>query len=110
VRKGVVVALASAACLALAVASRLVEFRPHGNEPDAPTPAPGAGSAVALTWSGLRQEADEAPLQDDPTAVLDDPEVDTVTPFETPADVGDSVEGLPTWLIAAAALRPSPGL
>jgi anti-sigma factor RsiW len=106
VRKAVAVALASAACLALAVAPRLVDFRPRGNAPDARTPAPGAGSAVALAWSGLRQEAAETPRQDDPTAALDDPEADTVTPVETTARAGDLVEGLPAWLIEAASLRP----
>jgi ferric-dicitrate binding protein FerR (iron transport regulator) len=109
VRRAAVVALASAACLALALAPRLVGFRPHGDSPDARIPAPGsgAGSAVALTWSGLRQEAAETPRQDDSTAALDDLEVDTVIPIETTADAGDRVEGLPSWLIEAASLRPS---
>ena len=107
VRRAAVVALASAACLALALAPRLVDFRPHGDPPDARTPAPGAGSAVALAWSGLRQEAAETPRQDDPTAALDDPEADTVMPIETTADAGGLVEGLPSWLIEAASLHPS---
>jgi hypothetical protein len=107
VRRAVAVALASAACLALALAPRLVDFRPRGDAPDARTAAPGAGPAVALTWSGLRQEAAETPRPDDPTAALDDPEADTVTPLETTADAGDLVEGLPAWLIDAASLRPS---
>ena len=109
VRRAAAVALAAAACLALALAPRLVDFRPHGDSPDARTPAPGsgAGSAVALTWSGLRQEAAEAPSQDDQTAALDDPEADTVMPIETTADAGGLVEGLPSWLIEAASLHPS---
>ena len=114
VRRAAVVALASAACLALALAPRLVDFRPRGHAPGvrtpapgARTPAPGAGSAVALTWSGLRQEAAEAPSQEDPTAALDDPEADAVAPIETTANAGDLVEGLPAWLIEAASLHPS---
>ncbi len=107
-RRAVTVALASAACLALAVAPRLVEFRrPHGNAPDVRTPAPGAGSAIALAWSGLQQEAALTPRPDDSAAALDDLEPDTVTPIETTADAGDRVEGLPGWLIEAASLRPS---
>jgi hypothetical protein len=107
VRRVVVAVLAAAACLALAVAPRLVDFRPHHDATIARTPTPGAGSAVALAWSGLRQEAAEAPRQDDPADSLDDLETDTMTPLETTVDAGDRVEGLPVWLIDAASLRPS---
>jgi hypothetical protein len=107
VRRAVVVALASAACLALAVALGLVEFRPRGNAPDTRSSTPGGRSAVALTWSGLRQDAAETPRLDDPTAAIDDPEADMVTPVVTTADASDLVEGLPAWLIEAASLRPS---
>ena len=100
-------ALAAAACLALALAPRLVEFRLRHHAPVARTPAPGAGSAVALAWSGLRQEAAEAPGQDDPTGALDEPDADAVAAIETTANAGDLVEGLPSWLIEAASLHPS---
>jgi hypothetical protein len=107
VRRVVVAALASAACLALALAPQLVEFRPRRDATDALTRTPVAGPAVALVWSGLRQEAAETPRQDDPAAALDDPEADTWTPVETTADAGDLVEGLPAWLIDAVSLHPS---
>jgi hypothetical protein len=107
VQRAVVVALASAACLTLAVALGLVEFRPRGNAPDTRSSTPGGGSALALTWSGLRQDAAETPRLDDPTAAIDDPEADMMTPVVTTADASDLVEGLPAWLIEAASLRPS---
>lgn len=107
VRRSAVVALAAAACLALAVAPLLVEFRHRRNAPDAPSATPGAGSAVALTWSGLRQQAALTPRQDDLTAGLDDPEADMVMPVETTADAGDLAECVPAWLIEAVSLHPS---
>lgn len=106
-RRAAAVVLAAAACLALASVPRWVQFRPHDNAPGARTAATGTGPAVALAWSGLREEAAEAPRPDDSTAPLDDLEADAVTPIETTADAGDLVEGLPVWLIDAVSLRPS---
>jgi anti-sigma-K factor RskA len=106
-RRAAVVVLASAACLALAVAPRLVKFRSRGDVTDVRTPAPATGSAVALAWSGLQQEAAETLRPDDSTAALDDLDADTLTPIETTADAGDLVEGVPNWLVEAVSLRPS---
>ncbi len=105
-RRTVAVALASAACLALAVAPRLIELRARRNITDASRTTPGPGSAVALAWLNSFDEAAETPRPDDAVSAFDDPEADPMTPVETVADRGELVEDLPAWLIEAASLRP----
>jgi hypothetical protein len=98
-RRRVALAALAVSCLVLTGAPRLLA--PSGPVGDAPAAGPGA--AVALAWSGLRQEGEagngpDAP-RDDLIAWL----------AETPAaaEPAEAVDPLPPWLLEAAAL-PAP--
>jgi hypothetical protein len=99
------VVLAAAACLFLAISLWLFAPGKTRSEPDA-----GAAS-VALSWSGLRQNA-EIEHRDDLFAWLEEPSAEA--PSEGDTDSQDTADGPPGWLLEAASLRdtlpaPSPG-